>query len=693
MSIKIQNSGWATGRGVYVPNSRQLSTTTPLSGGDNLGQDLTISIGGLSSQGLSNQIPGVSGDASGWEYKTLIAGSGVSITHAAGSITIDAGVSVGGWTAAGGAVVLTTITDQVGIGTASPNAFAALDITSTTRGFLPPRMTQTQRDVITATAGLVVYNTTSASLNLYNGSAWTNLVSGGGGAPDNATYVVISLDGTLTSERVLAGTANQIVITDGGAGGNVTLSTPQSIHTAATPTFGGALFNGTVELYNSTTAQTFRVYNTRTDASNYERGFLRYSSNILQVGHEALGTGSGDRSVQLRSGDANILIFTNGSNRWQFGTSADTYAFAPNTDNAYDIGTTALRLRSLYAATSIGVGGTTIDASAALQLNSTAKGFLPPRMTATQRDAITSPATGLVVYSTTSNELFVYNGAWTALAGGGGGVTGASYLVLGLDAGLSAERVLVGTANQVILSDGGANGNLTLSLPQSIHTGAAPTFAGFTNLTGDITLHGETGSNKNIIVGARTSAAGGLYLNIQGGGVLAGSTNQTGGTVFVTGGNATGNGGSEVEFWTVRDSQGSGTTARTATLAGKFDLKGRFLTQQAIVPKVSTLTPGTTVNTDAAAGNLFRLTAAQNFTLAAPTNATDGQVIRYHFIQDGTGSRVLTLSTSAGGFAGGSDITIASVVLSTAAGTLDVMSCEYRSSVNRWIVIGFARGY
>jgi hypothetical protein len=314
-------------------------------------------------------------------------------------------------------------------------------------------------------------------------------------------------------------------------------------------------------------------------------------------------------------------------------------------------------------------------------------------MTATQRDAIGSPATGLVVYSTTSNELFVYNGAWTALAGGGGGVTGASYLVLGLDAGLSAERVLVGTSNQVILSDGGANGNLTLSLPQSIHTGAAPTFAGFTNLTGAITFNGETGSNKDIVVGARTSAAAGVYINLQAGSTLIGSTNQNGGTAYVTGGIATGNGSSEVEFWTVRGSQGSGTTTRVATLAGEFDSLGRFITQQAIVPKVATLTPGTTVATDAAAGNLFRLTPAQNFTLSAPTNATDGQVIRYHFTQDGTGSRVLTLATGAGGFAGGTDITLASVVLSTAASTLDVMTVEYRSSANRWIVIGFVKGY
>jgi hypothetical protein len=43
---------------------------------------------------------------------------------------------------------------------------------------------------------------------------------------------------------------------------------------------------------NGTNAQTFNIYNTFTDAANYERGFLRWSSNVFQVGTEAGGTGS-----------------------------------------------------------------------------------------------------------------------------------------------------------------------------------------------------------------------------------------------------------------------------------------------------------------------------------------------------------------------------------------------------------------
>ena len=50
------------------------------------------------------------------------------------------------------------------------------------------------------------------------------------------------------------------------------------------------------------------------------------------------------------------------------------------------------------------------EASSQLEVHSTSKGFLPPRMTQTQKLAISSPATGLTVYDTTSNLLSYHNG-------------------------------------------------------------------------------------------------------------------------------------------------------------------------------------------------------------------------------------------------------------------------------------------
>ena len=69
---------------------------------------------------------------------------------------------------------------QVGIGTASPNSTAILDITASAKGLIVPRMTTTQRDAIKSpTAGLLIYNTTTNALEIANSSSlWVNLSTG-----------------------------------------------------------------------------------------------------------------------------------------------------------------------------------------------------------------------------------------------------------------------------------------------------------------------------------------------------------------------------------------------------------------------------------------------------------------------------------------------------------------------------------
>lgn len=60
---------------------------------------------------------------------------------------------------------------------------------------------------------------------------------------------------------------------------------------------------------------------------------------------------------------------------------------------------------------SIGSGSAPV-ASASLELTSTSKGFLPPRMTAVQAEAISSPAEGLMVYSTTGTGATITTKGW-----------------------------------------------------------------------------------------------------------------------------------------------------------------------------------------------------------------------------------------------------------------------------------------
>ncbi|MCB0807464.1 MAG: tail fiber protein, partial [Bacteroidales bacterium] len=63
--------------------------------------------------------------------------------------------------------------------------------------------------------------------------------------------------------------------------------------------------------------------------------------------------------------------------------------------------------------------GSDADPSAMLDVKSNDKGILIPRMTAIQRDAVASPATGLLVFVTDDNSFYFYNGsAWESFSGG-----------------------------------------------------------------------------------------------------------------------------------------------------------------------------------------------------------------------------------------------------------------------------------
>jgi hypothetical protein len=109
----------------------------------------------------------------------------------------------------------TTLTNaQVGIGTTSPNGSAQLDVNSTNKGFLPPRMTSAQRGNITSpVAGLMVYQTDgTAGLYYYNGSAWIYIIN----ATNNTLPVANGGTGVTTS----TGTGNAVLST------SPTLTTP-----------------------------------------------------------------------------------------------------------------------------------------------------------------------------------------------------------------------------------------------------------------------------------------------------------------------------------------------------------------------------------------------------------------------------------------------------------------------------------
>jgi hypothetical protein len=87
---------------------------------------------------------------------------------------------------------------------------------------------------------------------------------------------------------------------------------------------------------------------------------------------------------------------------------AEPFVYATNNYGVYING-----IQKNYFGGEVVLGTYTSEATSALTINSTTKGFLPSRMTTTQKNAIVTPATGLVLYDTTLNKLCVYTGsAW-----------------------------------------------------------------------------------------------------------------------------------------------------------------------------------------------------------------------------------------------------------------------------------------
>lgn len=88
---------------------------------------------------------------------------------------------------------VTCMAQNVGIGTTTAAASAQLDVSSTTKGLLPPRMTFTQRNAIeTPVAGLMVWCTNcggSGEMQVFNGTSWTNMI--GGYATDTTLIIPI----------------------------------------------------------------------------------------------------------------------------------------------------------------------------------------------------------------------------------------------------------------------------------------------------------------------------------------------------------------------------------------------------------------------------------------------------------------------------------------------------------------------
>ncbi len=245
---------------------------------------------------------------------------------------------------------------QVGIGTQNPSSKSILDLTATNKGFLLPRMTTTERTAIGPNngtdKGMQVFDTTTNTIWFWNGSIWTEQGSGGGSGDatndafvNNPTNTRVEL-GTNANGSTARATGTEFVIQDNGNVGVGTVSPISKLHSTGTVTVGG--------------------------------------TNAGSVGTAQLITGAS-------SPISNRLTFGTDGTGWKMG-------FGKNQ------GGTVTEILTITDSNNVGIGTTTPNSESILDIESTNKGILIPRVNITSTtfdlDGDGTQPIGLMVFNT-----------------------------------------------------------------------------------------------------------------------------------------------------------------------------------------------------------------------------------------------------------------------------------------------------
>lgn len=280
-----------------------------------------------------------------------------------------------------------------------------------------------------------------ARSKLAAGDAHRILINDGDGIMVNAAALTngqILIGSTAASPvaATLTGTANQVSVVSGA--GSITLSTAQDIHSGASPTFSGLKLEDpgagseVITITSPTLGSSYSLVLPATSVSgplkNNGSGVLSFTT-IVNDDVSASAAIAGSKIVPNFVGQN---ISTSGSLSASKGGFANGTAGVPSITFNIDDDTGFFR----SAANKIGftcagneqmtldnngilaLNSATPSNSAQLQVDSTFRGFLPPRMTEAQRDAIASPADGLIVYNNETKRLNIYQeNIWVPIGG------------------------------------------------------------------------------------------------------------------------------------------------------------------------------------------------------------------------------------------------------------------------------------
>ena len=429
-------------------------------------------------------------------------------------------------------------------------------VTSTDKGFLPPRNADPASNISSPTTGLVAYNSTSNKLQFYNGTAWTDAAGG-----DN----IYTADGTLTGNRnvdlatynlgftngqVGIGTSSPLytldtkgtvannwlarvqnesgtgyglqVKVDSNSSGKVTFATKNSVGYTMTVHNNGNVAIGK----NNLTGPSARLQIKGSGTTNATTALLveDASGNDIIKALDDRTFGLGYNALQITnsvSGNESVRINDRGgAPLLKVGVSSGSAA-AINMCNGYFNTFSYTTVGGMVYTNAAGVNSAQ-DPCSMFTLNSSSvnpKGMLPPRLTTTLRDAINSGTftTGTTIYNTTDNKLQFYNGtSWTD-AGGGDNIYTA-------DGDILATRTINDRA-------GGFTGTAgSNALKMNVRNSGALIVAGYQN-------NGDPGTTNNCIRwGPGTTAGtmnvrGNLALSSGGGAI---SLVNSGGTQYTT---------------------------------------------------------------------------------------------------------------------------------------------------------------
>lgn len=168
----------------------------------------------------------------------------------------------------------------------------------------------------------------------------------------------------------------------------------------------GSSANGVIMYNTAGTPNGFQFRNN----GNQTRMVIDHSGNV--------GIGTTAPTFPLSFGTAlgdKISLWSNSSNSYGFGIQSgllQIHSDISSADIAFGYGSSSAFTETMRIKGngSLALGTPTPNASALLDISSTTKGFLPPRMTNEQILAISTPAEGLIIYSTTRKKPIYYNG-------------------------------------------------------------------------------------------------------------------------------------------------------------------------------------------------------------------------------------------------------------------------------------------